>query len=98
MKFISFALNKEEKFGIINNESITDLTGKISGADTLKALIEKQGISEAKKYANENPGNISLDDIQYLPLIPNPVDIRSPSIAGPLVAHGKNAWKLGDCQ
>ena len=39
MKFISFLLNKEAKFGIINNETITDLTGKISGANSLKALI-----------------------------------------------------------
>ena len=72
MKFISFLHNKEAKFGIINNKSITDLTGKISGANTLNALIEIKGILEAKKYVTENPGNISLDDIEYLPLIPNP--------------------------
>tara|TARA_Y100000588_G_C13899444_1_gene772192 strand:+ start:323 stop:811 length:489 start_codon:yes stop_codon:yes gene_type:complete len=72
MKFISFLHNKEAKFGIINNKSITDLTGKISSANTLKTLIENKGISEAIKYVTENPGNISLDDIEYLPLIPNP--------------------------
>ena len=72
MKFISFLLNKEAKFGIINNETITDLTGKISGANSLKALIENKGITEAKKYASQNTGNIGLKDIEYLPLIPNP--------------------------
>ena len=72
MKFISFLHNKQAKFGILNNEVITDITNKISGANTLKDLIAKNKILEAKKYASENPGNISLDEIEYLPLIPNP--------------------------
>ncbi len=72
MKFISFLHDKKAKFGIINNQIITDLTGKISGTNTLKDLIAEKGISEAKKYASNNPGNISLDQIEYLPLIPNP--------------------------
>ena len=72
MKFISFKHNKEEKFGILNNQIITDLTNKINGANTLKDLIANNGIPEAKKQASENPGNISLDEIEYMPLIPNP--------------------------
>ena len=72
MKFISFLHNKEAKFGLINNRTIIDLTGKVSGANNLKDLILKKGIPEAKKYASENGGNISLDEIEYLPLIPNP--------------------------
>ena len=72
MKFISYKHNSEPKFGIIDNNLITDLTGKISGADTLKDLISKNGISEAKTYSSANPGNLSVDDIEYLPLIPNP--------------------------
>ena len=63
MKFISFKHNKEAKFGILNNQLITDLTNKISGTNTLKDLIASKGISKAKKYAAENPGNIKLDEI-----------------------------------
>ena len=70
MKFISYSHNDENKFGILDNDLITDLTGKISGATSLKDLILKKGISEAKKYANANPGNLSVNDIEYLPLIP----------------------------
>ena len=47
MKFISFLHNKEAKFGILKNKSITDLTDKISGANTLKDLIAKKRIPEA---------------------------------------------------
>ena len=72
MKFISYVHNDEHKFGILDNDIITDLKGKISGATSLKDLILKKGISEAKKYASANPGNLSVNDIEYLPLIPNP--------------------------
>ena len=69
MKFISFKHNKQNKFGIINNNKITDLTGKVSNSNTLKDLISNQGIEEAKSYATSNPGNINVSDIEYLPLI-----------------------------
>ena len=35
MKFISFLHNNEEKFGILNNQTVTDLTGKISNSNPL---------------------------------------------------------------
>ena len=44
MKFISFKHNKEAKFGILNNQLITDLTNKIKGANTLKDLIANNDI------------------------------------------------------
>ncbi len=72
MKFLSFLSNGEAKFGVCNDKNITDLTGKIEGATTLKELISNKGIFEAKKFASKNPGNISLDEIEYLPVIPNP--------------------------
>ena len=53
MKFISFKHNKQNKFGIINNNKITDLTGKVSNSNTLKDLIQNQGIEEAKSYEKE---------------------------------------------
>ena len=72
MKFVSFLLKGQAKFGISDDKNITDLTGKIKGANTLKELIANKGISESKEYAKKNSGNISLDQIQYLPVIPNP--------------------------
>ena len=72
MKFISFHQNNIEKFGIIKNNLITDLTGKISGASNLRELIKIKKINEAKEYAKNNPGEIKQEDIQYSPLIPNP--------------------------
>jgi len=72
MKFVSFLLKGSPKFGISDGKSITDLTNKISGSKTLKDLISNNGINDAKKYAKENPGSINVDEIEFLPLIPNP--------------------------
>ena len=72
MKFVSFLLKGQAKFGISDGKNLTDLTGKIKDANTLKELISNKGIQEAKEYAKKNPGNISLDQIEYLPVIPNP--------------------------
>ena len=72
MKFLSFSLNNNDKFGIYHNKYITDLTGKINGAITLKDLIKQNGISAAKEYVSKYPGNIELSKIEYLPVIPNP--------------------------
>ena len=75
MKFVSFLLKGQAKFGISDGKNLTDLTGKIKGANTLKELISNKGIQEAKEYAKKNPSNISLDQIEYLPVIPNPCKI-----------------------
>ena len=73
MKFLSFVFKGESKFGVYNGKNITDLTGKIKKAQTLKDLIsDKKNINDAKKYALNNPGNISLNQIEYLPVIPDP--------------------------
>ncbi len=72
MKFVSFLQKGQAKFGISDDKNITDLTGKVKGANTLKELIANNGISDAKEYAKKNPGNINLDQIEYLPVIPNP--------------------------
>ena len=73
MKFISFLHDNNSRFGVINEGKILDLTGKILGAKTLKQLISsKGGIAAAKKYALNNQGNINLDKIEFLPVIPDP--------------------------
>ena len=72
MKFVSFLQNNQEKFGISDGKNITDLTGKINGSNTLKELISDKAIQKAKEYAKKNPGNISIEKIEYLPVIPNP--------------------------
>ena len=72
MKFLSFLLNGNAKFGVLKDNYITDLTGKVSGANTLKELISKESIPLALEFVLKNPGKITLNQIEYLPVIPNP--------------------------
>ena len=72
MKFISFNLQGSPRFGVTDENTITDLTDKVLGARTLKDLISKNGIPEAKKYTLENPGKINYNETELLPVIPNP--------------------------
>lgn len=72
MKFISFNLKGSPRYGVTDENTITDLTDKVLGARTLKDLISKNGIPEAKKYALENPGKINYNETELLPVIPNP--------------------------
>ena len=39
MKFLSFLLNGQAKFGTYNKKYITDLTGKIKGALTYPVIL-----------------------------------------------------------
>ena len=72
MKFISFLHEGSEKFGVSDDKFITDLTGKINGCRSLKELIEKNQIYNAKKYVESNKDHIDEDQIKYLPVITKP--------------------------
>ena len=83
MKFLSFLFKGKSKFGVYDGKNITDLTGKIKEANTLRELISKKGINEAKIFVTKNPGKINIDEIEFLPVIPDP---------GKIVCIGLNAF------
>ena len=75
MNFISFLKNNEEKFGIVFNNKVTDLTGQINNIKSLKELIQFNCLEEGRSYAKNNPGDIDINSIKLLPVIPNPSKI-----------------------
>ena len=75
MNFISFLNNNEERFGIVFNNKVTDLTGQINNIKSLKELIQFNCLEEGRSYAKNNPGNIDINSIKLLPVIPNPSKI-----------------------
>ncbi len=75
MNFISFLNNNEERFGIVFNNKVTDLTGQINNIKSLKELIQFNLLEEGRSYAKNNPGDIDINSIKLLPVIPNPSKI-----------------------
>ncbi len=75
MYFISFLNNNEERFGIVINSKVTDLTGQINNIKSLKELIQFNCLEEARSYAKNNPGDIDINSLKLLPVIPNPSKI-----------------------
>ena len=75
MNFISFLNNNEERFGIVLNNKVTDLTGQINNIKSLKELIQFNCLEEGRSYAKNNPGDIDINSIKLLPVIPNPSKI-----------------------
>ena len=75
MNYISFLINNEERFGIVSDNKVTDLTGQINNTNSLKELIKSNGLEEGRNYAKNNPGEIDLSSIKLLPVIPNPSKI-----------------------
>ena len=75
MNYISFLNNNEERFGIVFNNKVTDLTGQINNIKSLKELIQFNCLEEGRSYAKNNPGDIDINSIKLLPVIPNPSKI-----------------------
>ena len=75
MNFISFLNNNEERFGIVFNNKVTDLTGQINNIKSLKELIQFNCLEEGRSYAKNYPGDTDINSIKLLPVIPNPSKI-----------------------
>jgi 2-keto-4-pentenoate hydratase/2-oxohepta-3-ene-1,7-dioic acid hydratase in catechol pathway len=72
MKFVSFTKNGIDGFGTISAGRITNLTGQINGAKSLKRLIENGDIAEAITFAKQHSDTIDSDEVSFLPVIPDP--------------------------
>lgn len=74
MKLASFSYKNIESFGIVTDEGVIDLRKRLDQqyAD-LKSFIEKNGAKEIN-IANV-PNDYSLEQISFLPVIPNPQKI-----------------------
>ena len=68
-------MNNEERFGIVSDNKVTDLTGQINNTNSLKELIKSNCLEEGRNYAKNKPGEIDLSSIKLLPVIPNPSKI-----------------------
>lgn len=72
MKLASFKHNGKSGFGAIVDGGVVDLTGRISGATTLKELLQAGAVPQARDYCRTASASFALDQCELLPVIPNP--------------------------
>ena len=76
MKLLSFTRLGKTGFGAVVNEGIIDLTGKLGPEiNSIKDLITLNMEDDAEEYILGKTEDLSLSDITFLPVIPNPEKI-----------------------
>ena len=76
MKLISFEAAGRERFGVVVEDGVFDLTVRL-GEDvgSLQALLEKDRVRQAARLAAPAKADFALDAIRFLPPIPAPEKI-----------------------
>ena len=76
MKLITYARMGKVGFGIIKNGGIIELNDRIgNGVTSIKSLLKKNEQKKAQEIYEEMTPDISLSEITYLPVIPDPEKI-----------------------
>lgn len=73
MKILSFERDGTAGYGVVSGDGVIDLTSRI-GAEypTLRALLAAEALGEAESAAAGAAADFGLNDITFLPLIPEP--------------------------
>ncbi len=90
MRFISFARNGKQGFGIVRDAGVVDLTDR-HGAATLAELLGRGLQRAAMDEAAGRKADFALQDVELLPVIPNPTKIICVGIN--YVAHAEEAGR-----
>ena len=76
MKLLSFTRIGKSGFGAVTNNGVIDLTGRLDPEiNTIKDLITLNMENDAEEYIAGKTEDLSLSDITFLPVIPNPEKI-----------------------
>lgn len=76
MRFLSFAVGDYTSYGAVQGDGIVDL-GRLLGAElpTLGAALRAGALDRARSLATSSKPTIGLDEIRYLPTVPDPEKI-----------------------
>ncbi len=96
MKLTSFIRDKTSGYGVVTEEGIIDLSSSIEGASDIKSLLETNSMARAADYASGRSADFPVDEITFLPLIPNATKVIC--VAVNYLAHAREAGRtIGDC-
>jgi 2-keto-4-pentenoate hydratase/2-oxohepta-3-ene-1,7-dioic acid hydratase in catechol pathway len=72
MKLISFEHRGTPSFGVVVGDRVVDLGRRLGKYPDLKSLLENDAMDQVRHIAEGHDGDIALDDITFMPPIPNP--------------------------
>ena len=75
MKLLSFKHDGKNYFGGLKNRGIVNLTKRAKDIDDLRDAIRKDRIAYLTKLVADSDSDYSLEEIQFVPTIPNPEKI-----------------------
>tara|TARA_B100000959_G_scaffold140532_1_gene147622 strand:+ start:3176 stop:4036 length:861 start_codon:yes stop_codon:yes gene_type:complete len=75
MRFLSFKHKQRVSFGVVKDQGIIDLGAKNLDLLDLREAIKQDRLSELKDQAHSLEPEYSLEEIEFLPTIPNPEKI-----------------------
>ena len=95
MKLTSFIRDKTSGYGVVTEDGIIDLSSSIEGASDIKSLLETNSMAWAADYASGRSADFPVDEITFLPLIPNATKVIC--VAVNYLAHAREAGRtIGD--
>lgn len=73
MKLVSFKADGRNRFGVVQGERVIDLTQRLGGTYLdLIGFIKAGDLSAVRQLASSEKGDFSYDEIELLPVVPNP--------------------------
>ncbi len=76
MKLVTFARMGKISFGALKAGGVVDLTGRIDhNANSVKDILKLNLLEKAKEYVKDKDGEISISEVTFLPVIPDPEKI-----------------------
>jgi len=75
MKLLSFEYKGTKSFGLINNSGVVDLGKRYQHLKDLREVLRSDKLEQIIKETRGIDGDFSVEDIKFLPTIPNPEKI-----------------------
>lgn len=72
MRFLSFRVGREERYGAILEDRVVDLSERMPEYPTLRHVLEAGALVRAQDVAVSASADYDLDEIAWLPPLPNP--------------------------
>ena len=73
MKILSYAVGGKSSFGLLVEDGVVDLAGRL-GVSTLKAALASNLLGKVTAFSRD-PADHALKDITFLPVVPDPAHI-----------------------